>query len=94
MNASELNRQLYPSELVAAAKERFSKSGANEFCTMLYGKAVEHHFLDEETFKQIEGVIPSIIARDKPQNQFDVNTAQINVNPQSVNNYTKEKEKD
>ena len=78
-------------EIVAFVKERFSKSGADEICTMLYRKAVEHGYLGEDTFKQLDGIVPAIIKRDKPQTNVDIKeTGQVNINPQEINNrYTK-----
>ncbi len=82
------------SEVAAFVKERFSKSGANEICTLLYSKAAEHSYLGEETFKLIEGIIPAIIKRDKPQNNVDIQHAgQVNVSPQQVITHLKEEGK-
>ena len=79
------------SEIVDFVKERFSRSGAAEMCTMLYGKAIEHNRVDEDVFKLIEGIVPAIIKRDKPQTNVDIKEAsQVNINPQEViNHYTK-----
>lgn len=79
------------SEVAAFVKERFSKSGANEICSMLYSKAVEHDYLEEDTFKLIEGIIPAIIKRDIPQQKVDVSQAgQVNIGSLTVNNHLKE----
>ena len=81
-------------EIAAFVKERFSKSGANEICTLLYSKASEHDYLGEDTFKLIEGIIPAIIKRDKPQNNVDISQAGVvNINPQQVITQLKEEEK-
>lgn len=79
------------SEVVAYVKERFSKSGADEICTMLYGKAVEHSCLEEYVLKQIEGIIPAIIKRDMPHQTVEIPQAgQVNINPHKVENNFKE----
>lgn len=82
------------SEIAAFVRERFSKSGADEICTMLYGKAAEHRYLGEDTFKQIDAIVPAIIERDKPHTQIDIPTAhQVNIRPGQVINKTSEEEK-
>ena len=81
-------------EIAAFVKERFSKSGANEICTLLYSKASEHDYFGEDTFKLIEGIIPAIIKRDKPQNNVDIsNAGVVNINPQQAITQLKEEEK-
>ena len=81
-------------EIAAFVKERFSKSGANEICTLLYSKASEHDYFGEDTFKLIEGIIPAIIKRDKPQNNVDISQAGVvNINPQQAITQLKEEEK-
>ena len=79
------------SEMAAFVKERFSKSGADEICTMLYKKSAEHGFLGEDTFKAIDGIVPAVLKRSTPQTNVEITTAhQVNVNPQEVKNYTKD----
>lgn len=79
------------SEITAFVKERFSKSGADEICTMLYGKAAEHGYLGENTFKLIDGIVPAVIERDKPLHKVDISQAnQVNINPQEVVNHFEE----
>ena len=53
-------------------KKRFSKSAAEEICTMLYRLAVEHGNLAEETFKLIDSIIPAIMARDHPHQTLNM----------------------
>lgn len=80
------------SEIAAFVRERFSKSGADEICTMLYGKAAEHRCLDEDTFKLIDAIVPAVIERDKPHNKIDfTNAQQVNISPgQVINNISEE----
>ena len=81
-------------EMADYVKSRFSNSGANEICTMFYSKAIEHHYLDEDTSKIIDSIVPDIIQRDKPQQNINIPQAsQVNINPQTVQNHFKE-EKD
>ena len=83
------------SEIAVFVKDRFSSSGANEICTMLYGKAAEHNFLGEDTFKVIDGIVPAVLKRDVPHTKIDIPTAQqVNINPQQVINQAKEEDKD
>lgn len=81
------------SEVATHVKERFSKSGADEVSTMLYHMAMQHGFLEEETFKLIDSIVPAILKRDIPQTNVDVKTAgQVNINPQRVINRATEKD--
>lgn len=78
-------------EMISHVMEKFSKTGADEFSNMLYQLAVKHGYLDERFCKMIDGIVPAIIKRDKPQTKVDVTTAhQVNVNPQTVNNHVKD----
>ena len=82
------------SEVAAFVKERFSRAGANEVCTMLYSKASDHGFLGEDTFKVIDGIVPGVIEREKPHQTIDIPQAgQVNINPHQVINQTKEEDK-
>lgn len=51
-------------EMVNHVKQCFSRSAAEEFCTMYYRLAMEHGNLDEETAKLIDGIGPAIFQRD------------------------------
>ena len=74
-------------EIADHVKARFSKSGADEICTLLYGKAAEHGYLGEETFKLIDGIVPAVLKRDKPQQTIEIpKVQQVNINPQTVIN--------
>ena len=78
-------------EIADHVKARFSKSGADEICTLLYGKAAEHGYLGEETFKLIDGIVPAILKRDKPQQTIEIpKVQQLNINPQEVVNHFKD----
>lgn len=78
-------------EMVAHVKQRFSKAGAEEFCTMYYHLAMEHGNLDEETSKLIDGIVPAILQRDAHHQTINIPTAQqVNINPKEVVNHTKE----
>ena len=57
-------------DVAAHVKERFSRSGGEEVCTMLYRFAVEYGNLSEETFKLIDSIMPAIIYRDLPHQTF------------------------
>ena len=79
------------SEIAAFVKERFSKSGADEICTMLYTKSAEHGFLGEDTFKVIGEIVPAVLKRDTHQTNIDITSAaQVNINPQKVINQASE----
>jgi len=68
-------------------KERFSRSGAEEVCTMLYRFAVEYGCLSEETFRQIDSIVPAVLKRDAPRQIFEMpNVQQFNNNPGKVVN--------
>lgn len=76
------------SELTDYVKERFSKTGGDEVCTMLYHIAVEHGNVDEETFKLIDSIGPAILKRDQSFTKIEIPTAgQVNINPQNVHNH-------
>ena len=78
-------------EMAVHVKERFSKAGAEEFITMYYRLAMKHGDLDEETCKMIDGIVPAIIKRDKPQNNVDIKeAAQVNIGQKEVHNHVKE----
>jgi cell division FtsZ-interacting protein ZapD len=78
-------------EMVKHVKQRFSKSAAEEFCTMYYHLAMEHGGLDEETSKLVDSIVPAILQRDVPQHTLNIDTAtQVNLGPKEVNNYIKE----
>jgi len=63
-------------------KERFSRSGAEEVCTMLYRFAVEYGCLSEETFRLIDSIVPAILKRDTPRQIFELlHVQQFNNNP-------------
>lgn len=73
--------------------ERFSKSGAEEVSTMLYHFAVEYGFLEKDVLMKIDGIVPAIIQRDKPQQNINMpQVSQVNINPQKVTNHFKDKE--
>lgn len=79
------------SEMAEHVKERFSKAGAEEFITMYYRLAMKHGNLDEDTCKIIDGIVPSVIERDKPLHKVDISQAnQVNINPQEVVNHYEE----
>ena len=78
------------SEVAAHVKERFSKPGAEEVSTMLYHFAMIHDGLNKETFKLIDGIVPAVIQRDKPQQTVEIpHAGQVNINPQQVINRAK-----
>lgn len=78
-------------EMVAHVKQRFSKAGAEEFCTMYYHLAMEHGNLDEATSKLIDGIVPAILQRDAHHQTINIPTAQqVNIHPKEVVNHTKE----
>ena len=74
-------------EMADYMKERFSKSGAEEVSAMLYHLAVEHGTMAEETFRQIDSIVPAILKRNKLQQIFNLpNVSQFNNNPGTVVN--------
>ena len=74
-------------EMADYMKERFSKSGAEEVSAMLYHLAVEHGTLAEETFRQIDSIVPAILKRNKMQQIFNLHhVSQFNNNLGSVVN--------
>ena len=88
-NPDELT--LTVTEIVDHVKENFSQSGAQEVSTMLFQFVVNHNHLDKGTLKRICDIVPSIINRDRQQNNLGINTVQqLNINPQTVTNNFKE----
>lgn len=74
-------------DVVAHVKERFSRSGGEEVCTMLYRFAVEYGNQSKETFKLIDSIMPAIIYRDLPHQTFEFpHVTQFNNNPGTVVN--------
>lgn len=74
-------------DVVSHVKERFSRSGGEEVCTMLYRFAVEYGNLSEETFKLIDSIMPAIMKRDLPHQTFEFpHVTQFNNNPGTVVN--------
>lgn len=74
-------------DVASHVKERFSRSGGEEVCTMLYRFAVEYGNLSEETFRLIDGIVPAILKRDLPHQTFEFpNVQQFNNNPGTVVN--------
>jgi hypothetical protein len=54
---------------------------------MLYRFAVEYGNLFEETFRQIDNIVPVILKRDTPRKLFELsNVQQLNNNPGAVVN--------
>ena len=54
---------------------------------MLYRFAVEYGNLFEETFRQIDNIVPVILKRDTPRKIFELsNVQQLNNNPGAVVN--------
>lgn len=78
-------------EMAAHVRERFSKSGAEEFIAMYYRLALKHGDLNEETCKAIDDIIPAILRRSVLHQTIEIPQAgQVNISPQNVNNYPKE----
>lgn len=74
-------------DVVAHVKERFSRSGGEEICAMLYRFAVEYGNLSKETIEQIDSIMPAIIYRDLPHQTFKFpHVTQFNNNPGKVVN--------
>lgn len=81
--------KLSVSEMIEIVKERFSKSGADEFYGMISNLAVKHGCMNESLWKMIDGIVPAVIERDKPRQTVRIpHAAQVNINPQRVINQT------
>ena len=79
--------KLSVSEMIEIVKERFSKSGADEFYGMISNLAVKHGWMNENLWKMIDGIVPAVIERDKPRQTVRIpHAAQVNINPQRVIN--------
>jgi len=79
--------KLSVSEMIEIVKERFSKSGADEFYGMISNLAVKHGWMNESLWKMIDGIVPAVIERDKPRQTVRIpHAAQVNINPQRVIN--------
>lgn len=79
--------KLSVSEMIEIVKERFSKSGADEFYGMISNLAVKHGCMNESLWKMIDGIVPAVIERDKPRQTVRIpHAAQVNINPQRVIN--------
>jgi hypothetical protein len=75
------------SEMIEIVKERFSKSGADEFYGMISNLAVKHGCMNEAMWQMIDGIVPAVIERDKPRQTVRIpHAAQVNINPQRVIN--------
>lgn len=75
------------SEMIEIVKERFSKSGADEFYGMISNLAVKHGCMNEDMWQMIDGIVPAVIERDKPRQTVRIpHAAQVNINPQRVIN--------
>ena len=78
---------LHLDDVADYVKKRFSRSGGEEVSTMLYHLAVSSGSLAEETFAQIDSIIPAIMERDAPNQVFKVaHVEQFNNNPGTVVN--------
>ena len=78
---------LHLDDVADYVKKRFSRSGGEEVSTMLYHLAVSNGNLAEETFAQIDSIIPAIMERDAPNQVFKVaHVEQFNNNPGTVVN--------
>ena len=77
------------SEMIEIVKERFSKSGADEFYGMISNLAVKHGCMNEDMWQMIDGIVPAVIERDKPRQTVRIPQAgQVNINPLRVINRT------
>ena len=77
--------------MITIAKERFSKTGADEFYGMLCKLAVKHGYMSESVWKMLDGIVPAILQRDAHHQTINIPTAQqVNINPKEVVNHTKE----
>lgn len=77
------------SEMIEIVKERFSKSGADEFYGMISNLAVKHGCMNEDMWQMIDGIVPAVIERDKPRQTVRIPQAgQVNINPLRVINQT------
>lgn len=83
--SEEEEMKLGISEVVARVKERFSKHGAEEVSMMLFRFAFDHDCLTKETYELIDGIVPAVMQRNKPQNNVNIKKAgQVNINPKKV----------
>ena len=81
-------------EMASYVIKNFSESAANEFINLYYHFAIQYNNLDDDASKIMDGIIPAIHRRNAPQTQIEIPTAQqVNINPQNVNNNTKESSK-
>lgn len=81
--------KLSVSEMIEIVKERFSKSGADEFYGMISNLAVKHGWMNESLWKMIDGIVPAVIERDKPRQTVRIpHAGQVNINPLRVINQT------
>ncbi len=89
-NAEPKELSLTVSEMAEHVKERFSKSGADEFITMFYRLSLKHGYLDERTCNAIDAIIPYILERGALRQNFDIKEAEnVYINP-TVNNHAKD----
>ena len=81
-------------EMASYVIKNFSESAANEFINLYYHFAIQYNNLDDDASKIMDGIIPAIHRRNAPQTQIEIPTVQqVNINPQNVNNNTKESSK-
>lgn len=92
----QTNTPVFPIvEMVEYVKQNFSKTAANEFCTMCYRMLLHQgNKIDENIAQMLDNVDAAIIQRDAKRQIIEIPTAgQVNINPQTVVNQVKE-EKD
>lgn len=91
VDAVSVDFNLPVSEMITVAKERFSKTGADELYGMLCKLAVKHGYMSEPVWQMLDGIVPAILQRDAHHQTINIPTAQqVNINPKEVINTPKE----
>lgn len=91
VNPNSKDLVLDVAEMVAHVKDRFNETAAYQFCNMFYSLAIKHGKIDDEASALMDSVIPAIHEREARHQTINIPTAQhVYVNPQNVNNNTKE----
>ena len=91
VDAVSVDFNLPVSEMIMIAKERFSKTGADELYGLLCKLAVKHGYMSESVWHMLDGIVPAILQRDTHHQTINIPSAQqVNINPKEVVNHTKE----
>ena len=74
-------------DIVEVAKERFSRSAADELTNLLYKLSFRYHYENSGFTRMIDNLVPAVMERESPHHTIEIPAAhQVNINPQLVTN--------